>query len=92
MNKQESWTLRTTRNILSGKNTSRKDAIVAFCWGCIGYDHASREDCCGDKEPGCPLFPFRKGAGVKRELSDEIRKASAARLRNSNHQRSSKKS
>lgn len=71
MNQQERWCKKTTKDILSGKNNSRKDAIRAFCWGCVGYDTATLKNCCGTE---CPLYPFRMGGGLTREISDETRK------------------
>lgn len=46
-------------------------------------------DCCCDQAnevtlcpvTDCTLFPFRKGKGNKREMTDEQREASAIRLR-----------
>lgn len=59
--------------------TSPAKAIRAFCLGCVGYSANEVKLCPSVK---CPLHPFRFGKNpyLKRELTEEQRQASAARL------------
>lgn len=59
--------------------TSPAKAIREFCLGCVGYSANEVKLCPSAK---CPLYPFRFGKNpyLKRELTEEQRQASAARL------------
>lgn len=38
------------------QGNSRKDAMVAFCTMCMGYNPNEVREC---TDPACPLFPYR---------------------------------
>ena len=40
---------------LEGKSLSRKEAIMAMCYECMGYYIDGKEDC---EIPECPLFQY----------------------------------
>lgn len=68
---------------LSGDIISARQAIVAKCYECMGYYADGKQDC---KMPDCPLYPwmvYKEGGSrkMKRNLTDEQKKAVADRLR-----------
>ena len=58
--------------------TSPVKAIRAFCLECV----ETPLDVKNCTAPGCPLYPFRFGKNpyIKREMTEEQKEASAARL------------
>ena len=58
--------------------TSPVKAIRAFCLECV----ETPLDVKNCTAPGCPLYPFRFGRNpyIKREMTEEQKEASAARL------------
>jgi hypothetical protein len=88
VNDRQVWATKTAINIVEGRNTSRKDAIKAQCILCSGETYESLLNCQGDKlspwykdAAPCPLYPFRLGGGVKREMGEEEKKTVRERLR-----------
>ena len=61
------------------KGRSRKAAVAAQCYECLGWEIGHGTDC---TSPACPLYPYRPFAGgtVPMDLSDEQRHAIGQRL------------
>ena len=46
---------------LDGERLTMKQAILAKCYGCMGYFSDGRQDCKIDECPLYPFMPFREG-------------------------------
>jgi len=61
---------------MSGR--SRKKAVHAHCYECLGWEIGHETDC---TSPACPLYPYRPfvASPLTQNLSDEARAKRAAR-------------
>lgn len=62
---------------LEGEQLSRKQAIAAHCYECMGYFSDGRQDC---RMQQCSLYPFMVFSSKKKKASKVLSDAHKARL------------